>query len=71
MIPYCRSTGVGLIPWSPLSRGLLSRPIGESTKRVESDPGFKGRGYDAPPKCLVEVNKACVCSKPLRFESPG
>lgn len=38
MIPYCKSTGVGLIPWSPVSRGVLCRPWGErSTKRETSD----------------------------------
>jgi versiconal hemiacetal acetate reductase len=26
MIPYCKHTGVGLIPWSPIARGALSRP---------------------------------------------
>ncbi|HEX7020452.1 MAG TPA: aldo/keto reductase [Gemmatimonadaceae bacterium] len=26
MIPLCRSEGLGVIPWSPLARGLLSRP---------------------------------------------
>ena len=26
MIPYCKDSGVGLIPWSPLSRGTLTRP---------------------------------------------
>lgn len=26
MIPYCLDSGVGLIPWSPLSRGVLARP---------------------------------------------
>jgi aryl-alcohol dehydrogenase-like predicted oxidoreductase len=26
MIPLCRHEGVGLIPWSPLGRGLLTRP---------------------------------------------
>ena len=24
MIPYCRDTGVGVIPWSPLARGFLA-----------------------------------------------
>ncbi len=24
MIPYCRQTGVGIIPWSPLARGFLA-----------------------------------------------
>jgi aryl-alcohol dehydrogenase-like predicted oxidoreductase len=26
MQPYCRDAGIGIIPWSPLSRGLLTRP---------------------------------------------
>ncbi|KAL3465991.1 NADP-dependent oxidoreductase domain-containing protein [Aspergillus heterothallicus] len=26
MHPYCRDSGVGIIPWSPLARGLLTRP---------------------------------------------
>ncbi len=26
MIPFCRQAGIGLIPWSPLARGLLTRP---------------------------------------------
>lgn len=38
MIPYCRDTGVGLIPWSPIARGALSRPFNErSTTREKSD----------------------------------
>lgn len=26
MIPFCKQTGVALIPWSPIARGLLARP---------------------------------------------
>jgi aryl-alcohol dehydrogenase-like predicted oxidoreductase len=26
MFPYCKDAGVGLIPWSPLARGLVTRP---------------------------------------------
>jgi aryl-alcohol dehydrogenase-like predicted oxidoreductase len=38
MIPFCRSEGVGIIPWSPLARGRLARPWqAESTKRYETD----------------------------------
>jgi aryl-alcohol dehydrogenase-like predicted oxidoreductase len=29
--------GVGSIPWSPLARGLLTRPLGEKSKRGEVD----------------------------------
>ena len=39
MIPYCKSTAVGLIPWSPFSRGLLTRPSkSEPTTRRNNDP---------------------------------
>ncbi|CDK26498.1 unnamed protein product [Kuraishia capsulata CBS 1993] len=39
MIPYCKKTGVGIIPWSPIARGILARPLGlESTSvRANSD----------------------------------
>lgn len=38
MIPYCRDSGVGLIPWSPIARGALSRPFDDrSTVREKSD----------------------------------
>lgn len=38
MIPYCRDTGVGLVPYSPLARGLLARPYNsEPTSRQKAD----------------------------------
>src|SRR3712207_6162907 len=38
MIPLCLAEGVGLIPWSPLARGLLTRPpAGPATTRAASD----------------------------------
>jgi 1-deoxyxylulose-5-phosphate synthase len=36
MIPLCLDQGVGIIPWSPLARGLLART--EATARTTSDP---------------------------------
>ena len=43
MIPYCRDTGIGLIPWSPLARGALSRPFDDrSTVREQSDRMLRG-----------------------------
>ncbi len=38
MIPLCLSEGIGLIPWSPLARGLLagSRRVGQSGETVRS-----------------------------------
>jgi len=41
MIPLCRARGVGMIPWSPLARGLLtgtrSRQDLEPTLRARTD----------------------------------
>jgi aryl-alcohol dehydrogenase-like predicted oxidoreductase len=38
MLPLCLDQGVGVIPWSPLARGKLTRPWeAETTKRSESD----------------------------------
>ena len=38
MIPFCKKTGVGLIPWSPINRGLLARPWGDrNTTREQTD----------------------------------
>lgn len=39
MIPLCIDQGVGIIPWSPLARGRLTRPWDERTERSETD-GF-------------------------------
>ncbi|BDH46836.1 oxidoreductase [Salmonella enterica subsp. enterica serovar Choleraesuis] len=37
MLPLCYSEGVAVIPWSPLARGRLTRPWGETTARLVSD----------------------------------
>jgi 1-deoxyxylulose-5-phosphate synthase len=37
MIPFCLDQGVGLIPWSPLARGRLTRDWDATTKRSETD----------------------------------
>ncbi|KAJ1305389.1 hypothetical protein OPQ81_000404 [Rhizoctonia solani] len=41
MIPTLKMFGVGMIPWSPLARGLLTRPFSETTLRNETDPVIK------------------------------
>ena len=54
MIPLCLHEGVGLIPWSPLARGVLARPrpadakvASGGTTRAGSDD-FSSRLYDTP-----------------------
>ncbi|WEP50600.1 aldo/keto reductase [Cronobacter dublinensis subsp. beijingensis] len=37
MLPLCYREGVAVTPWSPLARGRLTRPWGETTARLVSD----------------------------------
>ena len=39
MLPLCKAEGIGVIPWSPLARGRLTRDWDTSTARTETD-GF-------------------------------
>ncbi|KAJ5632531.1 Aldo/keto reductase [Penicillium lividum] len=43
MIPYCLDSGVSLIPWSPMARGVLARPWGSTASvRENTDATLKG-----------------------------
>jgi 1-deoxyxylulose-5-phosphate synthase len=57
MLPLCREEGIGVIPWSPLARGLLAgtRRRGEkpATVRADSDAGLASQLYDAPEDWAV------------------
>jgi aryl-alcohol dehydrogenase-like predicted oxidoreductase len=37
MLPLCEAEGIGVIPWSPLARGRLTRDWDEATERSQSD----------------------------------
>ncbi|MFJ4223538.1 aldo/keto reductase [Microbacterium sp. NPDC089695] len=37
MHPYCLDSGVGVLPWSPLARGKLTRDWDETTDRTKTD----------------------------------
>jgi len=37
MLPLCKAEGIGVIPWSPLARGRLTRDWDTSTARTETD----------------------------------
>jgi aryl-alcohol dehydrogenase-like predicted oxidoreductase len=38
MLPLCADQGIGVIPWSPLARGRLTRDAQASTHRSQQDP---------------------------------
>ncbi|KAH3670310.1 hypothetical protein WICMUC_004879 [Wickerhamomyces mucosus] len=40
-IPFAKKHGIGIIPWSPNARGVLTRPFVETSNRHLSDPQFK------------------------------
>ncbi|VWX47185.1 aldo/keto reductase [Novosphingobium sp. 9U] len=37
MLPLCEAEGIGVIPWSPLARGRLTRDWDEATERSQTD----------------------------------
>jgi len=47
MLPFCEQEGVGVIPWSPLARGYLTRPHEEydATTRGETDDHAREHPY--------------------------
>ena len=63
MIKYCKKTGVGILPWSPLAEGLLARPPGLiGTSMRSSEPSRFGNGESEPDKAIIkrvlEISKA-------------
>ncbi len=44
MFPTLKHFGVGAIPWSPLARGFVTRPLGEQTARGKEDRMISGYG---------------------------
>jgi aryl-alcohol dehydrogenase-like predicted oxidoreductase len=55
MLPLCRAEGIGVMPWSPVGRGRLTRDWNERTYREQTDEA--GRLYYAG---VAEADKAVV-----------
>jgi aryl-alcohol dehydrogenase (NADP+) len=53
MLPLCIDRGVGVIPWSPLARGRLTRPWGSASARSETD-AFGQALYPEADRPIVE-----------------
>jgi aryl-alcohol dehydrogenase (NADP+) len=53
MLPLCADQGVGVIPWSPLARGKLTRPWDATTARSDTDE-FGKRLYRDTDQMIVE-----------------
>ncbi|WP_222193105.1 aldo/keto reductase [Modestobacter italicus] len=53
MLPLCADEGIGVIPWSPLARGRLTRDWDETTSRSETDE-FGKKLYNDADRVIVE-----------------
>jgi 1-deoxyxylulose-5-phosphate synthase len=54
MLPLCVDEGIGVIPWSPLARGRLTRDWDESTERSQTDE-FGRRLYAESDRVIVQA----------------
>jgi aryl-alcohol dehydrogenase (NADP+) len=54
MLPLCADLGVGVIPWSPLARGRLTRDWDTTTARAESDVFGKSL-YHEEDRAIVDA----------------
>ncbi|KLO06997.1 Aldo/keto reductase [Schizopora paradoxa] len=57
MFPTLKHFGVGSIPWSPLARGFLTRPLDAKTKRGDSDNALKRYSTDANEATVARVEE--------------
>jgi aryl-alcohol dehydrogenase (NADP+) len=62
MHPLCADQGIGVIPWSPLARGRLTRDWDETTERSEQD-SFGSRLYDQPSDRAIVARVAEVAAQ--------
>jgi 1-deoxyxylulose-5-phosphate synthase len=52
MLPLCADQGIGVVPWSPLARGRLTRPWDEATRRSQADKALTSL-YDDDARAIV------------------
>jgi aryl-alcohol dehydrogenase-like predicted oxidoreductase len=57
MLPLCRSEGIGVVPWSPLARGRLTRPWQDEPATARAAADQVGKGYYDKAK---EADRAVV-----------
>ena len=58
MLPLCKAEGIGVIPWSPLARGRLTRDWDQATARAETDDAGRtlyAKTADADRKVVERV----------------
>lgn len=63
MFPTLKHFGVGIIPWSPLARGLLARPFKDDTRTTRGDNDRFLSGYLEGPGTEDIINRVEEISK--------
>ena len=63
MLPFCADQGVGVIPWSPLARGRLTRDFEEKTNRSETDAFGSTLYHDASDRSIIEAVAAVATER--------
>ena len=72
MIPLCLDQGVGVIPWSPLARGLLAgnrepggarRPSGRGTDPLADDAVRRATTSTSSTRCATVAERARACRR--------
>ncbi|KAF5721564.1 alcohol dehydrogenase [Fusarium globosum] len=54
MLPFCEATGVGVIPWSPIARGLLAKPL--SSKNDEANQSIRSQSDKKTETWFADAN---------------
>ncbi|MEM1231295.1 MAG: aldo/keto reductase [Pseudomonadota bacterium] len=65
MLPLCADQGVGVIPWSPLARGLLTRDWDAQTARSGTDRLIDARFDEARDRVIVDEVAALAAERDL------
>jgi aryl-alcohol dehydrogenase-like predicted oxidoreductase len=64
MLPLCGDAGVGVIPWSPLARGFLGRPVAhaldKTSTRAQSDNVLDMKFGETDLEILTRVEKTAA-----------
>ncbi|HEY4202315.1 MAG TPA: aldo/keto reductase [Devosiaceae bacterium] len=66
MLPLCVDQGIGVIPWSPLARGRLTRPWGTETNRLDTDAFGKTLYGEEADKAVVEAVQAVATARGVK-----
>ncbi|KAG5808135.1 hypothetical protein H9Q71_007308 [Fusarium xylarioides] len=58
MLPFCEATGVSVIPWSPIARGLLAKPL--SSKNDEANQSIRSQSDKKTETWFADANLEIV-----------